>query len=89
MKKAPVASKLVKVAHLESDVLIICVMIPVYPIVTVLQSVGGDIHLCSQRLSSLCYDTCDLFNLGQLHLKPLVPVTILQRRGAQTHGERL
>lgn len=85
MKRAPVASKLVNVAHLEWEALIICVLIPVYPIVAVLQSVGDDIHLCAQRLGSLCYDTCDLLNLGQLHLKPLVHVIILWRRG---HTER-
>lgn len=88
MKKAQVASKLVKVTYLGRAILIICVLIPVYPIVTVLQSVGGDEHLCPQRLGSLCYDTCDLLNLGQLHLKPLVHVIILWRRGTQTHGER-
>ena len=55
-------------------------MFPVYPIVAVLQRVGDNIHLRPQRLGSLCYDTCDLLNLGQLYLKPLVHVIILWRR---------
>lgn len=88
MKNTPVVSKLVKESYLGRAVLIICVLIPVYPIVTVLQSVGGDEHLCPQRLGSLCYDPCDLLNLGQLHLKPLVHVIILWRRGTQTHRQR-
>lgn len=72
---------LVNVAHLGWEGLIICVLVPVYPIVAVLQSVGDDIHLFPQRLGSLCYDTCDLLNLRQLHLKPLVHVIILWKRG--------
>lgn len=55
-------------------------MVPVYPVVAVLQTVGHDVHLFPQRLGSLCYDACYLSNLGQLHLKPLVHVIILQKR---------
>ena len=71
-------------AHLACDGLIVCVRGPVYPVVAVLQRVGDHIHLCPQRFGSLRYDTCDLLHLRQLHLKPLVHVTILWNRERDT-----
>lgn len=74
--------------HLWGDVLVICVVVPVDPVVTVHQGEGKDVHLCPQRLGSLCYDTCDLFHLGQLHLEPLVHVTMLKRGSGEKRAER-
>lgn len=79
-EKLPVKMKL----YLALNAFIIGVLLPVYTIVAVLQGVGDDIHLCPQWLSSLCYDTRDLLNLGKLHLKPLVHVTVLWERHTQT-----
>lgn len=69
--------------YLALNAFIVGVLLPVYTIVAVLQGVGDDIHLSPQCLSSLCYDTRDLLNLGKLHLKPLVHVSSLWERHTQ------
>lgn len=79
--KTPLTSDLFNVTHPAKIVLIICVATPASPIIAVFQSVGHNVHFFPQRSGSLCYDTCDLLNLGQLHLKPLVHVVILLEKG--------
>lgn len=70
-------------AHLVSQLLVVRVVLPVHAVVAVLQGVRDDVHLCPQRLCSLCYDSCDLLGVGELHLKPLVHFIILWKRRAQ------
>lgn len=72
-------------AHLVLQLLVVRVVLPVHAVVAVLQRVRDDVHLCPQRLCSLCYDSCDLLDLGELHLKPLVHVIVLWKR--QAHAQ--
>ena len=58
--------------------LVVCVLRPAYAVLTVFQGKGDDIHLFAHRFCSLRDDACDLLDLGQFYLKPLVHVRILE-----------